>query len=131
MGSNLTAGNIICEISPDSNLIAECYLTPADIGLIKEGSKVKFQIASYNYNQWGMASGEVLEIGKDIIMLNNTPVFKVICSIDQKELSLKSGAKGILKKGMTLQARFLIANRSIFELLYDKVDDWFNPATQK
>jgi len=131
IGSNLTAGTSVCEISPNSDLIAECYVSTADIGLIKEENKVKFQISSYNYNQWGLASGEVLEIGKDVVMLNDTPFFKVICSIDQKELSLKNGVKGNLKKGMTFQARFFIANRSVFELLYDKVDDWFNPATQK
>lgn len=130
-GSIITAGSPICEISPNSNLIAECYVSPADIGLIVKNNPIKFQISSYNYHQWGMATGRVVEIGKDVLMLNETPVFKVICSLDQKELSLKSGVKGKLKKGMTLQAQFFIANRSVFELLYDKVDDWFNPATQR
>ncbi len=55
-------------------------------------------------------------------------MFKVICSLDQKQLQLKNGFKGKLKKGMTLNARFFIINRSAFELLYDKVDDWFNPS---
>jgi HlyD family secretion protein len=28
---------------------------------------------------------------------------------------------------MTLQARFSIAERSLWQLLYDKADDWLNP----
>jgi multidrug resistance efflux pump len=128
IGSNLSAGNPICEISPETEIIAECYVSPSDIGLLKLNNKVKFQITSYDYNQWGMASGKVKEIGKDILNVNDSPVFKVICSIDNKELKLKNGVKGQLKKGMTLQARFFVANRSVFDLLYDKVDDWFNPA---
>lgn len=41
----------------------------------------------------------------------------------------KNGYKGYLKKGMTLQARFIITERTLWQLLYDKVDDWINPAT--
>jgi membrane fusion protein, peptide pheromone/bacteriocin exporter len=32
---------------------------------------------------------------------------------------------------MTLRARFVVARRSIFQLLYDKADDWLNPATAR
>ena len=39
----------------------------------------------------------------------------------------KNGYKGDISKGMTLTARFLIANRSLWQLLYDKVDNWLNP----
>jgi len=28
---------------------------------------------------------------------------------------------------MTLQARFLVTERTLFQLLYDKADDWLNP----
>jgi len=33
----------------------------------------------------------------------------------------------MFKKGMTLQARFIVTKRSLWQLLYDKVDDWANP----
>ena len=32
-----------------------------------------------------------------------------------------------IKKGMTLQARFYVTRRTLFQLLYDKADDWLNP----
>ena len=47
--------------------------------------------------------------------------------LDSQQLHLKNGFKGNLKKGMTLQARFVVARRSLWELLFDKVDDWVNP----
>ncbi len=128
VGNFITSGTSIAEISPDTELIAECYISPSDIGLLKIDSKVKYQINAFNYNQWGMATGEIKTIGKDIVMINNIPMFKVICSLDQKQLQLKNGFEGKLKKGMTLNARFFIINRSVFDLLYDKVDDWFNPS---
>ncbi|WP_261376392.1 HlyD family secretion protein [Gillisia sp. Hel_I_86] len=127
-GSFVSPGTLIAEISPNTDLIAECYVSPADIGLLKANQKVVFQIDAYNYNQWGFADGEILEISKDVELLENTPVFKVRCLINQDHLKLKNGVKGQIKKGMTLNARFLLTERSLFDLLYDNVDDWLNPS---
>ena len=38
----------------------------------------------------------------------------------------KSGFVGYLRKGMTLQARFLLAERSLWQLLFDDVSDWLD-----
>ena len=51
-----------------------------------------------------------------------------IRKIDEKHLKLNNGVKGELKKGMTFTSRFLITERTLYQLLYDKVDDWVNPA---
>ena len=48
--------------------------------------------------------------------------------IKNKLFSNENEYKGLLKKGMNFSAHFIIARRSLFELLYDKVDDWVNPA---
>ena len=41
IGSNLSAGNPICEISPETEIIAECYVSPSDIGLLKLNNKTR------------------------------------------------------------------------------------------
>lgn len=116
------------EISPDTNLVAEVYVLPNEIGLLREGLQVRFQIDAFDQNQWGTATGKVESISTDMLMNENTPVFKVRCSIDQTFLELPNGFKGDIKKGMTFQARFIINRRSLFQLLYDNMDDWLNPA---
>jgi multidrug efflux pump subunit AcrA (membrane-fusion protein) len=127
-GAYVFANQKIGEISPDSNLIAFCYIKPADIGLIKKGQEVRFQVDAFNYNQWGLVLGKVIDISDDIIVINNNqPVFKVKCQLSQNHLTLKNGYKGYLKKGMNFTARFKVTNRSLYQLLYDKVDDWVNP----
>lgn len=129
-GSLISANISLAEISPEGELIAECYVSPIDIGLINPNSKVKFQMDAFNYNQWGLATGKIIEIGKDIELINNTSVFKIRCKIDQKYLSLKNNFKGNLIKGMTFNARFKLTERTLFQLLYDNVDDWLNPSNQ-
>ncbi len=75
----------------------------------------------------GMASGKVIEVAHDIKIIDNKPYFEVRCSLNNEYLQLKSGYKGLLKKGMTLRAHFIITERSLWQLIYDKVDDWMNP----
>jgi HlyD family secretion protein len=128
-GSFVGQGIQLAEISPDTDLIAECYITPADIGLINPDKKVVFQVDAYNYNQWGLANGNITEISKDIVMIDQKPVFKIRCKIKEEFLQLKNGVKGKIKKGMTVNARFLLAERTLYDLLYDNVNDWLNPAT--
>lgn len=131
LGSIVNAGTVLASISPVKNLIIESIVTPSDIGYIKEGVAAKYQVDAYNSNQWGFATGEITEIGKDIIMSGNTPIFKVRSSLTEKELSLKNGAKSQLKKGMTVTSRFFLTKRSLFQLLFDSIDDWFNPYNNK
>ena len=127
-GAFLVSGTIVAEISPDTDLVAECYLSPSDIGTMKKNNKVNFQIDAFNYNQWGLATGHIKEISKDVDLLDNQPVFTVKCIVNQSYLTLSNGFQGELKKGMTFNARFLLTERTLFELLYDKADDWLNPS---
>jgi len=127
-GSLVAANELIGEISPDSGMIAETYVLPRDIGLLRVGTKARFQVDAYNYNQWGMVSGRVVSISNDIFMDNGKALyFKVRCLLEQHQLQLKNGYIGKIKKGMTLRARFFVTRRTLFQLLYDKADDWLNP----
>jgi multidrug efflux pump subunit AcrA (membrane-fusion protein) len=126
-GSMVFANQELGQISPDTCLLVVAYVQPNDIGFIKKDMDVRLQVDAFNYNQWGMATGKVTEVPQDIKVVDNKPVFEVRCSLDKDFLQLKSGYKGLLKKGMTLQARFIITKRSLWQLLYDKVDDWVNP----
>ena len=128
-GSMVFANQELAQISPDTTMLVEAYVSPNDIGLIRAGMPVRFQVSAFNYNQWGLATGMVKEISSDVHIINDHPVFKVRCQLDKDYLQLKNGYKGYLKKGMTLQARFMVTERTLWQLLYDKMDDWLNPNT--
>jgi len=127
-GSMLQSGQTIAVISPISDIVAEVYIAAKDIGYLKQQQQVKIQVDAFNYNEWGSVTGRVSEISDDFMWVENIPVFKVKCRLDRKYLQLKNGIKGNLKKGMTVTARFMVAERSLFQLLYQRSDDWLNPA---
>jgi HlyD family secretion protein len=117
-------------ISPDSSLIAECYVSPNDIGLLRKNMHVSFQIDAFNYNEWGLVQGKIIDIARDFVVINEKPIFKVKCQLDKKALQLKNGYAAPLKKGLTFRARFVVTKRSLYQLLYDKTDDWLNPKIE-
>jgi multidrug resistance efflux pump len=129
-GTNIDAGQIVAVISPDTGLVSEVFVTSKDIGLIRNGNDVKIQVDAFNYNEWGMISGKVAEISDDYILVNNTPCFRIRCKMNKNQLSLRNGIKGRLKKGMTIRARFKVTEKTIMQLIFENIDNWFNP-TQK
>ena len=131
-GAFLNASQAVADISPSDSLIVETYVSPDDIGLVRKNQTVNFQIDTYNYNQWGMITGKVSDIDKALTLNSDgTGFFKVRCKLDKKYLQLKNGYKGQVSKGMTLTARFIIIRRSLWNLLYDKIDNWMNPKLLK
>ena len=127
VGSFVNASQAIATLSPADNLIVESSVSPSDIGLIQKNQKVKFQIDAFNYNQWGLLEGKVIDVDKNITIQENQAFFKVRCGLNSKTMQLKSGYKTQVSKGMTLTTRYIITRRSLFDLLFDKVDDWVNP----
>jgi len=128
VGSFVSASQKLAEISPDSMLVAYCFVSPSDIGLIRKGQEVRFRIDAFDYNLWGMLHGNVLDISDDVrITEGNKPMFRVKCLFNRNYLVLENGYKGQIKKGMTFMAHFSVARRNLFQLLYEKVDDWLNP----
>ena len=115
------------EISPDSGLIAEAYVSTKDIGLLRTGANVKMQVDAFDYNMWGTLKGKVASISGDVFTDKGMPYFRVLCSLNTTALRLRNGTEGQLKKGMTVQARFIVTRRSLFQLLYDDTNDWLNP----
>ncbi|HYX06630.1 MAG TPA: HlyD family efflux transporter periplasmic adaptor subunit [Bacteroidales bacterium] len=130
-GTNIQAGESVAWISPNTELIAEIYIPPKNIGYLRKGTSLNIQVDAFNYNDWGMVKGEIVEISDDFILMKNQPVFKIRCKMYSQSLDLTNGIIGKLKKGMTVRARFLVVKRSLFQLLFDNVNDWLNPAENK
>lgn len=129
-GGRLYSGQTIGVISPDSTLVVECYLQPKDIGFLHLSMKVSVLVEAFDYNQWGKLNGQVSDISSDFILQNETPFYKVKCRIERPFLALRNGKRGYLKKGMTVQTRFMVNRRSLFHLIYEKMDDWANPLNR-
>jgi multidrug resistance efflux pump len=127
-GGFVSYNQLIAEISPDGDLLATCFVKPSDIGMIYEDQPVLIQVDAFKYNEWGMLKGRISDISDDMIIEGNSnALFRVRCTLENKTLTLKNGYSAEMKKGMSMTARMLVTRRSLFNLLFDKADKWFNP----
>lgn len=127
-GSMIQAGEVIGTLSPEAKLVAEVHVPVRDIGLLRKGQPVRYQIEAFDYKYFGTLSGRVTGIDHDFTLQGDKPYFKVKADFDSTSLQLSNGYTVRLKKGMTFQAGFLVTRRSLWQLLFDKMDDWLNPA---
>lgn len=129
--SYINAGQTVATITPEDNLIVECYVEPMDVGFIEKNQEVTLQYDAFNYNQWGVGHAIVYDIDKNVTIQEDRTFFIVRCRMKDTSLSLKNGYTVNIRKGMTLNGRFLVTKRTLWQLLFDKIDDWFNPKLSK
>jgi membrane fusion protein, peptide pheromone/bacteriocin exporter len=127
-GSVLQRGERVATISPNTELIGEAMLTARDIALVRRGTPARLMIDALNYREWGALEAIVIAVADDASLTGDQPMFRVRCHLGRSELRLRGGQRAPLGKGMTFRARFVVAERSLLQLLFDGVDDWLNPA---
>ena len=88
----------------------------------------RIRIDAYDYTQWGVINGSILRISPDVFTTESGTYYRVECTLSKDYLELKNGVKGYIKKGMGLTARIVVTERTVFQLIQDKMDDWLNPT---
>jgi membrane fusion protein, peptide pheromone/bacteriocin exporter len=128
-GSYVQAGQGIGDISPTSDFVFDVSVPPKDVGRLYKGQAARLQIDAYPYTVWGLLNGEILSISADYVHEGeNNGGFKVIVRPESETLRTREGLEGTLRKGMTGNARFFIARRTLLELFYESMDKLFNPV---
>lgn len=107
--------------SPQTDLVVECYLSPSDMALIKKDQKVKFRIHAFKQGYWGLASGHIIVIYRNLVKINDLHMYRILCSLDETNLFLNRTTMANLQKGMALTARFLLEKKSLLQLLFDSL----------
>jgi membrane fusion protein, peptide pheromone/bacteriocin exporter len=128
-GAQVLAGQNLGAVSSRDRLQIESQVSSRDIGLVKPGQRVRLQIDAYPYTQWGMLEGEVESIGGDQVAADagGPAFFKVLIRPAAAHLVLPNGVRGELKQGLTLTARYVVARRSLLQILYEDASAWLNP----
>lgn len=118
-------------LSPDSGLLVKALIEPGDIGLIKKGMPVRIHVDAVNYRQSDAFKGIVTAISGDVLMQQDrTSRFEVMCALAEPPGAADRPDQASLRRGMQVRARFIVAERSLFQLLGDDINDWLGPYAQ-
>lgn len=125
IGDTLSAGAIVLTIIPDnkSSFKANIYVSDKDIGKLKEGMSVKFDVYALPSNGYGYLTGKISKISKDLkVNDKNTEGFYLVeASIDKNSLYDSEGKESELMAGMSCQAQIIIENKQILKFVLEKM----------
>lgn len=128
-GTAVLPSRELLSISPAQDLIVECWISPSDRVTIYQGQTITYSIPEIRNQMSTTLQGKVISVAEDYTLVNNKPMFRVKCSLSQTRVQLQNGFSYVLGRGLLLETRFLLARKSYWELLYQQLYDWFNPAT--
>ena len=126
VGEYAQEGMNICQIIPEniSMYQADIYISNQDIGKIKEGQEVKFEITTYPSSEYGYFTGVIETLSKDIKVDNNSGsayyLAKVKCN--NTTLTNKKGDAVSIMNGMACQAKVVTDEQSVLEYVLRKID---------
>ena len=120
-GAKLRAGEVIMELVPIDDLVIESKLKPSDISFIKVGQKAIVKLDAYDFSIFGSFEGKVEHISSDTIVEKTAKgdeyFFRVLISLDGKEITSKIGKKVIVSPGMNGQIDIITGERTVLTYL--------------
>lgn len=125
-GDTLSAGATVMTIIPDNegSFKANIYVSNKDIGKLKEGMKVKFNVYALPNREYGYLTGCVTKISKDLKVdeKNARGYYLVEAAINSKSLYDSKGKVAALKAGMSCQAQMITENKRILKFVLEKMN---------
>lgn len=115
----------VITIIPNSNLVANVYVTNKDIGFIEEGMEVELQIDAFPATEFGTIPGELVSIGEDVLEPEqNRPFYAFPVTIELEQQYFEIGAEETkeipLQAGMAVSANIKVRERTVISLFLDR-----------
>ena len=125
-GDVISARTAVATIIPHkgSQFKVHIYVSNADVRNIKVGDAVKYDLAAFPSNQYGILEGEITDISQDVISDENgySGYYLMEADIDNVPLEDKEGNKDEITVGMELEAKIVTQRKSILRCLLEKVN---------
>ncbi len=125
VGDYVSAGESIGSIVPENDGLYKVtiYVENQNIAAIKEGQKVKYEIAAYPSAEYGIMQGTVTKISKDIKVNQDTGTgyYEVEATISCKGKNIEKKQPAFIQ-GMAVQAKLVIEKKSVIKYISEKMD---------
>ena len=131
-GAKVRAGDVIMQLVPIDELVIEAKLSPSEISFVKLGQKASVKLDAYDFSIFGGFEGKVKHISSDTLVEKTNKgdefFFRVLISIDGREMISKVGKKVIVTPGMTGQIDIITGERTVLTYLAKPVIKTLNEA---
>jgi HlyD family secretion protein len=122
----INAGTPVATILPHQEPVAEFFIAANDVGFVKQGLAVQYQVEAFPFQEWGMLRGTVKSVANDVTLNGQTAQFLVRGGFDSRQLhSPRHQARVTATSGMTVRAHVVVAQKRLITMLWDKTVAFF------
>jgi hemolysin D len=121
-GQVIQPGEVLAEIAPQGQpLILSAWLPAQEAGFVKEGMPVKVKMEAFAYQDYGIISGKVNQIGRDSQTIDKVgSMYRVDIVLDQTSIRAK-GEQIQFKPGQLGTAEIVTRKRRMLDVLIDPI----------
>ncbi|MEA1914461.1 MAG: HlyD family type I secretion periplasmic adaptor subunit [Campylobacterota bacterium] len=118
-GEAISPGAVIAQIIPDSKyLLAQVKISPAEIGFLYIGQKVRLKLRAFDFSLYGAIESKISYISADTHIDDKDPKKEVYIVHIQSEQQYVGENKNLLvKPGMTVDADIITGKKSILDYI--------------
>lgn len=118
-GEAVSPGSVLAKIVPEiKHMLAEIKVSPADIGFLYVGQKVRLKLRPYDFSLYGALDSEISYISADTLKDENDPKIEhYVVHIKADSKFLNNNRKLEIKPGMTVDADILIGKKTILSYI--------------
>lgn len=125
-GDIISAGTHVASIIPvdESAYKVFIYVKSSDIGGIKQGNRIRYNLDALPSNQYGTPEGRVLKISRDALSQEGqySGYFLIEGSIENAKLVDKDGNEASITIGMQTEAKIVTQEKTIIRYLLEKIN---------
>jgi HlyD family secretion protein len=119
----------LCVIAPREEPCVEFFVAARDIGFVREGLRVRYQLDALPFQEWGTAEGQVSAVAKDGTLSSGERQqagFKIVGTLPKAILhSRRQNGSAQISVGMTCRASIVVAEKRLLSMLWDKSIAYF------
>ena len=118
-GELVQAGRTVFLINPANQpLVAKIQIPNKSVGRLKPGLMVKLKFEAFPYQNYGVLSGQVVQISPDSKQIGNHFFYEITATLDREYL-VRNQERYDLFPGLTLLAEIVVEKRRIIDNFLD------------
>lgn len=125
-GNTLSAGTEVLSVLPDENsqYKVRIYVNNSEIGKVKEGMSVKFNIHAYPNAEYGYITGTITKVSNDIKVdsQSGSAYYLVEATLNTSGFYEKDGSRVEIKAGMSCEAKIITEQKRILSYVLEKLE---------
>lgn len=105
-----------------SKFHVEMYISSYDVGKIREGQEVKFELAAYPANKYGYCRGIICDISKDAVVSERVKVPYYLVMVKSDNIMDDARKKNItLRNGMPCKGNVVVGKKTLINYILEKI----------